>query len=58
MDLNEKVTETKLEEIRVFLSSLSPNKKEKTKQSTLDLVVEHFYDRFYEEIKKANHTDE
>ncbi|MCK2000811.1 hypothetical protein MZM54_05335 [[Brevibacterium] frigoritolerans] len=58
MDLNEKLTEMKLEEIRVYLSSLSPKRQEETRQNALDLVVEHFYSRFFQEIKKANDLNE
>lgn len=57
MDLNDRITEMKLEEIRIFLSHRFP-KSESTRQSTLNLVVESFYSRNFDEIKKANYGDE
>jgi hypothetical protein len=58
MDLNAKITEMKLEEIRVYLSSLPPKEEEDTRQSALNLVVESFYSRYFNEIKKANYGNE
>lgn len=57
MDLNEKLTEMKLEEIRIYLSKVFPNS-ESTRQSTLNLVVESFYMKNFQEIKKANYGNE
>lgn len=56
MDLNEKLAEMKLEEIRIYLSNLSPTRPEETRQNALNLVVEHFYSNFFQEIKKANYN--
>lgn len=58
MNLTVKLTEMNLEEIRVYLSSLSPNRKEKTRQDALALVVEHFHSHYFQEIKKANYDGE
>lgn len=46
------LTEMKLEEIRVYLSSLSPQRQEKSKENALDLVVEYFHSAFFQEIQK------
>jgi hypothetical protein len=53
MDLNDKITEMKLEQIRVYLSKSFPNVEE-TRQSTLNLVVEYFFTKHFKEICEAN----
>lgn len=57
MDLGEKIAEMKLEEIRIYLSKVFPTS-ESTRQDTLNLVVESFYSKKFEEIQKANYGDE
>jgi hypothetical protein len=52
-----KISEKKLEEIRVFLSWIFPNAY-KTTESALDIVIENFYDRHNEGIKEANKCEE
>ena len=53
LDLTDKLTEMKLEQIRVYLSKVFPNE-ESTRQSTLNFVVEHFFSKYLKEIAEAN----
>lgn len=53
-DLNAKITEIKLEEIRVYLSKTFPKCPEETRQSALNFVVENFHSRHLEAIREAN----
>lgn len=55
MNLNDKIHRMRLEEIRVFLSSLGA--REETTQSALNLVISSFYDKYFNEIREANFGD-